>query len=57
MVEQLGLTNDRMPCQNTYRRVLGALDAQEVTQVLAAFFTRWESQPRCEDGPSRLLLQ
>jgi predicted transposase YbfD/YdcC len=30
---------------------------KQVSQMLAAFFTRWESQRRCGDEPSRLLLQ
>ncbi len=54
---QLGLKRASMPCQNTYRNLLALLDAQEVMSLLAAFFTRWESQRRCADEPSRLLLQ
>ena len=43
-----------MPCQMTYKRMLEALDAQILNDVLAAFFTRWEAQQRCENEPSRL---
>lgn len=57
LAEQFRLKRSRMPCQNTYRSLLALLDAQEVSQLLAAFFTRWESQRRCADEPSRLLLQ
>ena len=57
LAERLDLKRTNMPCQNTYRSLLALLDAQEVSQILAAFFTRWESQRRCGDEPSRLLLQ
>jgi hypothetical protein len=57
LAERLGLKRTKMPCQNTYRSLLAQLDAQEVTSLLAAFFTRWESQRRCATEPSRLLLQ
>ncbi|HLG61923.1 MAG TPA: ISAs1 family transposase [Ktedonosporobacter sp.] len=57
LAEQFRLKRSGMPCQNTYRSLLALLDAQEVSQLLAAFFTRWESQRRCADEPSRLLLQ
>ena len=57
LVERLHLRRTTMPCQNTYRSLLALLDAQEVSQVLAAFFTRWESQHRCGDEPSRWLFQ
>ncbi len=55
--QRLGLKRAQMPCHNTYRNLLALLDAQEVTVMMAAFFTRWESQRRCGDEPSRLLLQ
>ncbi len=57
LAEQLRLKRADMPCQNTYRSVLAQLDAAEVGRLLATFFTRWESQRRCCDEPSRLLLQ
>ncbi len=57
LAEQLGLKRTDMPCQNTYRSLFALLDAQEVTSLLAAFFSRWESQRRCAEEPSRLLLQ
>ena len=57
VADQLRLKRTAMPCQNTYRSLLALLDAQEMSQVLAAFFTRCESQRRCADEPSRLCLQ
>src|SRR5215469_17759104 len=57
LAERFHLRRAAMPCQNTYRSLLALLDAQEVSQVLAAFFTRWESLRRCGDEPSRLLFQ
>ena len=57
LAEQLGLKRADMPCQNTYRSLLAQLNAQEVSSLLAAFFTRWESQRRCADEPSRWLVQ
>jgi hypothetical protein len=49
-----GLKRTDMPCQMTYTRVLEAIDAQMLTDVLSAFFTRWEASQRCENEPSRL---
>lgn len=49
-----GLKRAAMPCQMTYKRMLEAIDAQALNDVLAAFFTRWEAQQRCENEPSRL---
>ena len=57
LAERLSLRRAAMPCQNTYRNLLALLDAQEVSQILAAFFTRWESQRRCGDEQSRMLFQ
>lgn len=39
LAERLGLKRASMPCQNTYRSLLALLDAQEVSQLVAAFFT------------------
>lgn len=49
-----GLKRTAMPCQMTYKRILEAIDAQVLNDLLAAFFTRWEAQQRCENEPSRL---
>lgn len=49
-----GLKRKAMPCQMTYKRILEAVDAQALTNLLAAFFTRWEAEQRCGDEPSRL---
>ncbi|MGH2482590.1 MAG: ISAs1 family transposase, partial [Ktedonobacteraceae bacterium] len=49
-----GLKRTAMPCQMTYKRMLERLDAQMLTDLLSAFFTRWETQQRCGDEPSRL---
>ncbi len=57
LAERFGLKRADMPCQNTYRRLLAQLDAQEISHILAAFFTRWQSQRHCGDEPSRLLWQ
>jgi hypothetical protein len=35
-----GLKRKAMPCQMTYKRILEAIDAQTLTDLLAAFFTR-----------------
>jgi hypothetical protein len=43
-----------MPCQMTYKRMLERLAAQMRTALLSAFFTRWETQQRCGNEPSRL---
>src|SRR5947209_20132870 len=39
LAERFGLKRAAMPCQNTYRTLLALLDANEVSQILAAFFT------------------
>src|SRR5215831_10493144 len=49
-----GLKRTAMPCQMTYKRMLEVIDAQVLNDLLAAFFTRWEAQQRCENEPSRL---
>jgi predicted transposase YbfD/YdcC len=57
LASRLGLRRTTMPCQNTSRNLLAQLDAQAVSQFLAAFFTRWESQQRCGAEPRRLVSQ
>lgn len=49
-----GLKRTAMPCQMTYKRILEKMDAQVLNDRLAAFFTRWETQQRCGNEPSRL---
>jgi hypothetical protein len=47
----------QFPCVATYSNVLRAVDAEQVTQVLATLLTRLEAERRCEAEPSRLLAQ
>lgn len=54
LASAFGLKRAAMPCQMTYKRILEAIDAQVLNDELAAFFTRWEAKPRCENEPSRL---
>lgn len=54
LAASFGLKRTTMPCQMTYKRILDAIDAQELNEELSAFFTRWEAQQRCADEPSRL---
>ncbi len=49
-----GLKRTAMPCQITYKRILEAIDPKELNDLLAAFFTRWEAESRCENEPSCL---
>lgn len=49
-----GLKRARMPCQMTYKRILEVIDVHLLSEMLAAFFTRWEAQQRCGNEPSRL---
>src|SRR2546426_2605464 len=59
--EQLNqvLPNPRhsFPCAATYSNVLRAVDAEQMSQVLAQFLTRVEASKRCGEEPSRLLSQ
>jgi DDE_Tnp_1-associated len=55
IAEHFGLTRKQMPCQMTYCRILGRVDAQALDELLAAFFIRWEAGQRCENEPSRKL--
>ena len=57
LATSFGLKRMDMPCQMTYVRILEAIDAQVLNDLLAAFFTRWEAQERCENEPSRLQTQ
>jgi predicted transposase YbfD/YdcC len=54
LANAFGLKRTTMPCQMTYKRILEIIDAQTLNEALAAFFTRWEAQQRCENEPSRL---
>lgn len=45
------------PCAATYSNVLRAVDAEQMSQVLAQFLTRVEASKRCGQEPSRLLSQ
>jgi predicted transposase YbfD/YdcC len=54
LANAFGLKRTAMPCQMTYKRILEVIDAQILNEVLAAFFTRWEANQRCENEPSRL---
>jgi predicted transposase YbfD/YdcC len=48
---------EQFPCVATYSNVLRAVDADQVTQVLASWLTRLEAVRRCDAEPSRLLAQ
>lgn len=54
LAEHFGLRRATMPCQMTYGKILGRLDAQRLDEILSAFFIRWEAQTRCGSEPSRL---
>lgn len=47
----------RLPCPATYGNVLKKLDDEEVTRIVHGYFSRQESEKRCEGEPSRLLNQ
>jgi predicted transposase YbfD/YdcC len=48
---------EQFPCPATYSNVLRAVDAQQVTQILASLLTRLEAAGRCGAEPSRLVNQ
>lgn len=50
-------TRATFPCVATYSNVLQSVEAEQVVQVLAHFFTRLEAQRRCGEEPSRLVGQ
>jgi predicted transposase YbfD/YdcC len=50
-------TREQFPCPATYSNVLRAVDAQQVTQILASLLTRLEAARRCGEEPSRLVTQ
>jgi predicted transposase YbfD/YdcC len=50
-------TRAQFPCVATYSNVLRAVDAEQVTQLLASLLTRLEAARRCGAAPSRLLAQ
>lgn len=54
LAASFGLKRRTMPCQMTYKRILDVIDAQVLTDLFSAFFTRWEAQQRCGSEPSRL---
>lgn len=47
----------QFPCVATYSNVLRAVDAEQITQLLASWLTRLEAARRCDTEPSRLLSQ
>src|SRR5258706_2749591 len=55
LAERFGLRREDMPCQMTYCTILAVIDAEQLDEILAAFFVRWEAQSRCGEEPSRLL--
>lgn len=57
LASSFGLKRSAMPCQMTYKRILEVIDAQALNALLAAFFTRWETQQRCGNEPSRLQME
>lgn len=57
LAQALGLPGTRFPCMATYSYVLRHVEAEEVTALMAQFFTRRESEQRCGNEPSRLLHQ
>jgi predicted transposase YbfD/YdcC len=48
---------EQFPCVATYSNVLRAVDAEQITQLLASWLTRLEAVRRCDTEPSRLLSQ
>lgn len=50
-------TRQQFPCPATYSNVLRAVDADQVTQILANLLTRVEAARRCGAEPSRLFAQ
>jgi hypothetical protein len=47
----------QFPCVATSSNVLRAVDAEQVTQLLATLLTRLEAERRCDAEPVRLLAQ
>jgi predicted transposase YbfD/YdcC len=50
-------TRATFPCVATYSNALQTVEAEQVVQALAHFFTRLEAQRRCGKEPSRLVGQ
>ena len=50
-------TRATFPCVATYSHALQAVEAEQVVQAIAHFFTRLEAQRRCGEEPSRLVGQ
>lgn len=53
----LPTTRAQFPCVATYSNVLRAVDAEQVTRLLASWLTRLEAERRCGQKPSRLPSQ
>ncbi len=53
LAKLLHLPNTRFPCVATYSYVLQHVDAEELTSVIAHFFTQQETKQRCGSEPSR----
>ena len=53
----LPLTRASLPCASTYGNVLRTIEAEEMTQMLAEWWTRLSATRRCGAEPSRLLTQ
>ena len=50
-------TRATFPCVATYSNALQAVEAEQVVQTIAHFFTRLEAQRRCGEEPSQLVGQ
>ena len=48
---------EQVPCVATYSNVLRAVEAEQVTHLLASWLTRLEAARRCGPEPSRMLSQ
>jgi hypothetical protein len=57
LCQVLPATQAQFPCVAMYSNVLRAVDAEQVTQLLASWLTRLEAARRCGTEPSRWLTQ
>ena len=57
LIAVLPITRQTFPCAATYRKVLRAVKAEQVNQVLTQALTRVSATARCGDEPSRLAGQ
>lgn len=55
--EELQLPWRQMPCANTYKYALARLDSQQVNERFRDWLVRQEAERRCENEPSRLVIQ